>query len=194
MGKKKSINHIQFLLLIIGLLFWCSGCAGFGEEMSIFGTRGDYQEPPSGPYLIVSNKMTYKTLFGRGKIRIDYIRIDGKYIGGTGKEARINYGEEKKVHISPGKHRIAIYPRDYDYYATHVEVSNNDILFKCTCPLPGTYKVTMYTLEREQEKESAISQDDPFKKLEKLKELYDKEIISENEYESKKQEILEKIK
>lgn len=195
----KKANHVQLLLVrqIFYAMCLCLllGCAEIREDVSIFTVTGEYQEPVEGLYLVVRNEMTYKTLWGPETLEIQFVRIDGKYVKFPQGKKTIPYSEEIRVRIAPGEHRVAVYLKEegYGYITINIDASTNDILLKATCPFPGSWRLTEYILKKT-EKEPTTTEGDTFKKLEKLKELYDKGIISKDDYEKKRKELLDNIR
>ncbi|MEW6556402.1 MAG: zinc-ribbon domain-containing protein [Elusimicrobiota bacterium] len=136
-----SIICVGFLA--VGLL---SGCAGIQEEFSWFGKQEVYQEPQNGVVMTIKNKMSYKTLFGGvKKVKIAGIRIDGMNVQSVDAKFPILFGEEKRIKITPGSHRITFFLSDnYKYSAEDYDI-DDDIVFEFTCPLPGIYRISTYT-------------------------------------------------
>jgi len=181
-----------------------------------------YVEPASGPRMTVDNLKARRRLLGTDWYCIREIVIDGTKVFG-GNHCRIKHGEKKTLRLVPGKHQIDFdtiseWGADYEpdvppiVLSTTVEAGDKDLavllrdaeppeivlLEASDAPLlaPAPSTATAASPAAAVSTGTAVSTgavSDPYKALERLKELYDKGVITGDEFKEKKAELLKTI-
>lgn len=185
-------------------------------------TAALYSEPASGPRLTVVNQKNRKRLFGTDWYCVREIRVDGAAVFG-GDRCRIKHGETKTLRLAPGRRRVDFdtvpdwgaegdpgVPPPILLTAT-VDAGDKDLtvllrdadppaVFATAVPeaapsaAPAASTTTASTPPVQPPAAStAAAAPDPFKSLERLKDLYDKGVITEDEFKAKKAELLKSI-
>lgn len=171
-----------------------------------------YVEPEAGPHMTVDNMKCRKRLLGTDWYCVRNIVIDGKKVF-SGNKCRVKHGEKHAVRLAPGKHRIVLDtisewsnddpdlpPINFKFDAEAGEkdfvVSLKDALEPEIVFLESGDKALMSppAVSTASAQAAAEPAGDPFKALERLKELYDKGVITVEEFKAKKAELLKTIR
>ncbi len=178
-----------------------------------------YAEPAQGPRMIVDNNKNRRRILGTDWYCVREIVIDGAKVFG-GNHCQVKHGEKHAVRLAPGKHQIVfdtisewgdgdpdLAPialsldadvGDKDFLVllkdakapelVSLEADDRDLM------RPPTRSTAPVALTAAPSPIPAEAAKDPFKTLERLKVLYDKGVITAEEFKEKKAELLRSIR
>jgi hypothetical protein len=171
-----------------------------------------YVEPAAGPRLTVENEKARRRLLGTDEYCIRDMTIDGVRVFG-GNRCRVKHGERKTLRLAPGPHRIgfdtipqwgsqgdpgvpppillsaAVQAADKDLTVILRE-TDPPVIIADAAPAPPAVS----SAPESSPAVSTVAASDPFTSLERLKALYDKGVVTEDEFKAKKAELLKEIR
>lgn len=163
-------------------------------------TPGLYIEPARGPRMIVDNMKSRKRLLGTDRYCLREILIDGEKVFG-GNSCKVKHGEKHAVRLAPGTHRIVLDTisewggddPDLPPISMSLDAQAGDKDFFVV--LKGAKEPEIVILSTSTAAAPpAEPAPDPFTALERLKALYDKGVITAEEFKDKKAELLKSIR
>ena len=179
------------------VLLLAAGCASLDRR---------YSEPAQGPRMVVDNQKSRSRLIGTDWYCVRDITVDGGAAWG-GHGCKIKHNEKKALRLTPGRHRVVLDmisewgEGDRDVppveYPLDVDASKDFAVL-----LRGSEPPQIVELAAEEPPQASTSTaagappagSDPFASLEKLKALYDKGVITGDEFRDKKAELLKRIR
>lgn len=182
-----------------------------GEAHALFGKKTRlYSEPAGGASIVFDNQKQKRRLLGRDNYCIREILVDKAPVFG-GFKCRVLFGQKHTLILSPGKHAVMIdtaseWGEDPDLpperFFLDIEVADSDLVVtikdgkdpevrRWSPPAPALSTATAMGAPPAQGAEDG---QDSFVKLEKLKRLLDMGIITKEEFEEKKKELLRSIR
>jgi Short C-terminal domain len=182
-----------------------------------------YAEPAAGPRMTVDNLKNRRRLLGTDWYCVRDILIDGAKVFG-GNHCRVKHGEKKTLRLAPGRHEVVFdtiseWGADDDpdvppiRLTARVDADGKDLAVLLrdanppevvaldasdaallAPPAASTAAAPSPAVSTAAFAASADAPADPFKALERLKELYDKGVITGDEFKAKKAELLKAIR
>lgn len=181
------------------------------EAHALFGKKAQlYAQPASGVSVVFDNQKQKRRLMGRDNYCIREIIVDKAPVFG-GFQCRVRFGQKHPLILSPGKHAVEIdtaseWGDDPDLpperFFMGIEVADSDLVVtikdgkdpevgRWSPPAPALSTATAMGTPPAQ---GAQDSQDSFVKLEKLKRLFDMGVITKEEFEEKKKELLRSIR
>lgn len=160
--------------------------------------KGGYVEPAEGPRMIVDNMMERKRIMGVDKFCVRDIFIDGVKVFG-GFKCSVKHGQKHALRLGPGKHRVMLdmiseFGENAEEpavrHAFDLELKGDMLVLLRDMKEP---EVSAFVEPKEEDIPPA-PEGDPFAKLERLKQLYDKGVITADEFKEKKAQLLKQIR
>lgn len=189
--------------------------SGVGHAQEAPKKKGLYVEPDQGPRMTVDNLKNRKRLLGTDWYCVRDILIDGQKVFG-GNRCQIKHGEKHSLRLAPGKHTIVLDTvsewggDDPDIapmlLTLDAEAGDKDFLLilkdarkpEILSLESGDQALTLPSASSPAAASSSSAEPgpetDPYKTLERLKLLYDKGVITAEEFKDKKTEILKTIR
>lgn len=186
------------VLLAFVLLLPAAAAPAFGRAKPL------YVEPASGPRMTVDNMKSRKRLLGTDWYCVRDILIDGAKVFG-GSACRIKHGEKKTLRLAPGPHAV-VFDTVSEWGAdaapdvppvaltATVDAGGKDVAVLLRDAAPPEVVPLDSVDDSTAAPAAAAAPADPFKSLERLKALYDKGVITGDEFKAKKAELLKEIR
>lgn len=192
-----------------------------GEAAALFGKKAQlYTEPASGASVVFDNQKQKRRLLGKDTYCIREIIVDKAPVFG-GFQCRVGFGQKHTLILSPGKHTISFdtaseWGTDPDLpqerFSMSIKVADADLVVtvkdgkdpevsRWIPPVPDSIPATTTAGGTPPASTAPPAAGlppegggDSFAKLEKLKRLFDMGIITKEEFEEKKKELLRSIR
>lgn len=181
-----------------------------------------YVEPDHGPTLRIENQFVSKGLLAQLRVNVCQVMIDGKCVFPKVRKRNIPFGSTYELRISPGTHKFAVYwggtfPFKSACFDSgevgEIEIGNSDFhLFLQEGPniflnalgssfglgtaLSGTEVEKRHVNQPGEEPRKTGREQDKQgigERLRRLKKLYEKDLISEDEYKMMRNKILDDL-